>query len=128
MARETEPPPPELTSQDVLALRKELKLTQKDLALRLGVDTPLVVAWERGDEFPTLDNARKLVLLREGRPLETRPRRIQNDPLKGLLNDPEYWAITRKLLAHRELYDQVRRLAKSYADPAGPAEPSKDAS
>jgi transcriptional regulator with XRE-family HTH domain len=128
MARETEPPPPELTSQDVLALRKELNLTQKDLALRLGVDTRLVVAWERGDEFPTLDNARKLVLLREGRPLETRPRRIQTDPLKGLLNDPEYWAITRKLLAHRELYDQVRRLAKSYADPAGPVEPSKDAS
>jgi transcriptional regulator with XRE-family HTH domain len=114
--------PPEYGAQDIVALRKNLKLSQKDLALKLGIETALVVQWEKGEAFPTLANARKLLALAEGRPLETRGRRIQIDPLKGLLNDAEFWGIVRKLLGHRELYEQVRKLAKGYADPANPGE------
>lgn len=114
--------PPEFPAEAVVELRKSSKLTQKDLALKLGVDTPLVVSWEKGEAFPTLDNARKLLALREGRPLDTKARRVQLDPLKGLLADAEFWGIVRKLLSSRELYEQVKRLAKGYPDPANPTE------
>jgi transcriptional regulator with XRE-family HTH domain len=122
MPHAEEPAPPEFSAEEIAALRKELKLSQKDLALKLGVETALVVAWERGGAFPTLANARKLLALREGRPIEPRGRRLQTDPLRGLLADGEFWAVHRKLLAHRDLWDQVRKLAKAYPDPAAPGE------
>jgi transcriptional regulator with XRE-family HTH domain len=126
MSRSDEPLPPEFSAQDVATLRQGLKLSQKDLALKLGVETSLVVAWEKGTAFPTLDNARKLLALREGRPLETRGRRVQTDPLKGLLSDPEFWGVFRKLLGHRELWEQVRKIARSYPDPASPGDKPRD--
>lgn len=112
--------PPDFSADDVVALRKQLKLSQRQLALRLGVEHPLVVQWERGEAFPTLANSRKLLALREGIPLK---RRTNPDPLRGLLNDPEFWEIHRKLLGHRELYEQVKRLARDFADPAKPPPP-----
>ena len=119
MSKTEVPPPPEFPSAAVLDLRKTLKLTQKDLALKLGIETALVVQWEQGTAFPTLATAKKLYALLHGLPLETRPRRVQTDPLKGLLADAEFWKLVRKLLAHRELYVQVQRLAGGFDDPAG---------
>lgn len=120
MAKDETPPPPEFPADAVVGLRKTLKLTQKDLALKLGVETSLVVEWEKGAAFPTLATAKKLYALREGLPLETRTRRVQTDPLKGLLADADFWKVVRKLLAHRELYAQVQRLASGFDDPADP--------
>ena len=118
MSKKDETPPPEFSAEAVVELRKAQKLTQKDLGLKLGIETALVVSWERGEAFPTLATARKLYALREGLPLETRVRRVQTDPLKGLLADAEFWGIVRKLLSSRELYEQVKRMSKSYPDPA----------
>ena len=34
-----------------------------------------------------------------------------------LLSEPDLWRLIRKLLAHRELREQVAKLAASYDDP-----------
>ena len=39
--------------QRIRAKRKELKLTQKDIAQKLGVSHPSVVYWEKGKNIPT---------------------------------------------------------------------------
>lgn len=54
-----------LTPGKILAIRKELKLTQLQLALLVGV-TPITVSrWERGDIVPRLPTMRFLVSLSE---------------------------------------------------------------
>lgn len=126
MKRTGEPPPPEFSAADILALRKQLKLSHRDLATRLGVDVSLVLDWERGVAFPTLASARRLLALREGRPVQP-SRRGPRQPVEEVLADPELWAIHRKLLVHEELFEQVRRLARDFPDPADRGGPSSSA-
>jgi transcriptional regulator with XRE-family HTH domain len=121
MTRDEAPPPPDLSAEQIRALRTELKLSQKDLAAKLGVEVSLVAAWEKGVAFPTLESARCLEALRAGQPLPGRGKRPAVDPLRGLLSDPEFWAVHRKLLAHRDLFEQVRKLARGYSDPGEPS-------
>lgn len=48
-------------------LREELKISQSELARRLGVNHSTVWKWEHGKEKPSLNNFIKLVNLIEGK-------------------------------------------------------------
>lgn len=53
---------PNYTSQDVVRTRKSLNMTQKTLALTLGVSQRTVEAWETGKNIPS-GAAQKLLFL-----------------------------------------------------------------
>ena len=42
-----------MTPDELKALRKELSCTAKELAAALGIEQATVLAWEKGDLFPT---------------------------------------------------------------------------
>jgi hypothetical protein len=48
---------------------------------------------------------------------EPRATRVRN-PYHAC-NNPRFWLLTRKLLAHEELLEKALRLADDYADPLG---------
>ena len=53
-----------MTPDDIKALRKELSCTAKELAQALGIDQATVLAWEKGDLFPTKPFVDKMNALR----------------------------------------------------------------
>ncbi len=76
------------------------------------------MAWEAGEQFPTKKHCQSLRALKEKGPSAV-PRRTRADR-KGpyqVLEDPGFWAVVRKLLAHRQLRDEVLRIAAAYSDP-----------
>ena len=50
----------DMTSKDILQLRKSLGLTQKELAARVKVDAITVSRWERAEQRPSLQAQRQL--------------------------------------------------------------------
>jgi len=52
-----------MNSKDISKLRKELKLTQKELAARVKVDAITVSRWERGEQKPSPQAERQLTRL-----------------------------------------------------------------
>lgn len=115
--REKHPPPPEWGPDEVKELLRTLKLSARDLALKLGVPLETMQMWQRGEGWPTLDSARKLQALSEGREPERR-RRVAPDIYRDVLREPEFWALVRKLLYHPALLEAARKLAATYPDPA----------
>jgi transcriptional regulator with XRE-family HTH domain len=107
-----------VTPDELKALRKELSCTAKELAVALGLEQATVLAWEKGDLFPTKQFIDKMEAFRAKGPGAI-PKRAKGggDPLKHL-GDPLVWEIFRKLLAHKKLRDDVAKLATSYPDPA----------
>ena len=106
-----------MTPDDIKALRKDLSCTAKELAAALGTEQLTVLAWEKGDLFPTKDSVDKMQALLAQGPTAI-PRKAKGpDPMK-VLADPSLWAVVRKLLAHKKLRDDVTKLAETYADPA----------
>jgi transcriptional regulator with XRE-family HTH domain len=65
-------------SQRLKMARKTKRLTQSEFASRLGISTPTVSSWERGQSFPTVG-----VLVKIARELE-----VSLDYLVGLVEDP----------------------------------------
>ena len=105
-----------MTPDDIKALRKDLSCTAKELAQALGIEQATVLAWERGDLFPTKPFVDKMNDLRTRGPGAI-PRKAKGaDPMK-VLADPALWALVRKLVAHKKLRDEVTKLASTYADP-----------
>jgi len=49
-----------MNKEDILALRKKLKLTQKEFAGRLKVDAITVSRWELGNQKPSAQTERQL--------------------------------------------------------------------
>ena len=78
-----------------------------------------MLAWEKGDLFPTKQFIDKMEALRAKGPGAI-PRKAKGnvDPMKAL-RDPAVWELLRKIAAHKNLRDEVIKLATSYADPAG---------
>lgn len=110
--------PRPVTSDELKALRKELGCTAKELATALGLDQATVMAWEKGELFPTKRYVDEMERLRAKGPSAV-PRKAKGaspDPMK-LLADPEVWQVVRKLLAHKKLRDDVAKLAAAYGDP-----------
>jgi transcriptional regulator with XRE-family HTH domain len=108
-----------MSPEDIKALRKELGCTARELAGALGLEQEAVLAWERGELFPTKRLVGQMAALREKGPAAVpRRRKGQNpEPLK-LLASPDLWRLFRKLVAHPELCAAAVKLAESYPDPA----------
>src|SRR3954471_11190835 len=103
----------------IKSLRKDLGCTARELAGALGLEQETVLAWERGDLFPTKQFVDRMEAIREAGPSAV-PRRKRGAPVSPLhaLADPELWRLLRKLIAHPALRDAASKLAEAYADPA----------
>jgi DNA-binding transcriptional regulator YiaG len=108
-----------VTPDEIKALRRELSCTAKELAQALATDQATVLAWEKGDLFPTKAYVESMAKLREKGPsaIPRKAKGAQPSPMK-VLADPALWELVRKLIAHKKLRDEVQKLAASYADPA----------
>jgi DNA-binding transcriptional regulator YiaG len=107
-----------MSPEDIKALRQELGCTARELAAALSLDQETVLAWERGDLFPT----KRLVgtmeeLRRKGPSAVPKRKRGQNPAPLELLASPDLWLLLRKLIAHPELRTAAMKLAESYPDP-----------
>ena len=106
-----------MTPDELKALRKELACTAKELAAALGLDQATVLAWEKGELFPTKKFIDKMEAFRAKWPGAIPKKAKGGDPVKHL-GDPLVWELFRKLLAHKKLRDEVAKLASGYPDPA----------
>lgn len=110
-----------MSPEDVKNLRSELDCTAKDLATALGIEQETVLAWERGDLFPTKRFVTKMEALRAAGKgaIVRKPRKaaVATSPM-AVLADPTTWKLVRKLVAHAELRRDVLKLAENYPDPA----------
>ncbi len=106
-----------MTSDELKTLRKELSCTAKELAQALGVEQAVVLAWEKGDLFPTKAFIDKMGLLRQRGPGAI-PRKAKGEAPMKVLADPALWELVRKLVANKKLRDEVIKLAAAYPDPA----------
>ena len=102
---------------ELKALRRELKCTAKELGRSLGLEQSMVLAWERGELFPTKAVIAEMELLRKQGPSAiARVSKAKDDPLR-VLADEEFQLLLRKLLAHKPLRDAASSLAQAYSDP-----------
>lgn len=107
-----------MTPDDIKALRKDLACTAKELAQALGLEQSTVLAWEKGDLFPTKAYVDKMNALRaKGPGAIPKKAKAGAEPMK-VLADPALWELVRKLVAHKKLRDEVVKLAQAYPDPA----------
>jgi transcriptional regulator with XRE-family HTH domain len=115
-----------MSPEDIKALRKELSCTARELATALGIEQETVLAWERGDLFPTKRYVSEMEGLRRAGPTAI-PRQKKGaraaSPMQ-LLASPDIWKLIRKLLVHPELRTAAMKLAEAYDDP-GEDSPSK---
>ncbi|MBX3186296.1 MAG: helix-turn-helix transcriptional regulator [Labilithrix sp.] len=115
-----------MTADDIKALRKDLACTAKELAQVLGIEQSTVLAWEKGDLFPTKAFIDKMEALRAKGPAaipKKAPKHAGAEPMK-VLADPALWELVRKLAAHKKLRDEVLELSAAYPDPA--KDPAQD--
>jgi transcriptional regulator with XRE-family HTH domain len=106
-----------MTPDELKALRRELSCTAKELAGALGLEQSTVLAWEKGDLFPTKAYIDKMNALKAKGPGAI-PRKAKGaDPMKALA-DPVTWELVRKIVSNKRLRDEVAKLAAAYPDPA----------
>ena len=106
-----------MSPDELKALRKELACTAKELAAAIGLEQATVLAWEKGDLFPTKPYIDKMNALRAKGPGAIPRKSKGTDPIKQLA-DPHLWELFRKIAAHKKLRDEVSKLAAGYSDPA----------
>ena len=111
-----------VTPDELKALRKELACTAKELAAAIGLEQSTVMAWEKGDLFPTKPYIDKMNALRAKGPGAIPKKSKGGDPMQQL-KDPLVWELLRKIAAHKKLRDEVAKMAAGYPDPAD--EPGK---
>lgn len=105
-----------MTPEEIKQARVTLKCTAKELAAALDVEPATVMAWERGEMFPTKQYVEKLRgFLTEG-PAAI-PKKAKGGDAYEQLRDPDVWALIRKLLAHPKLRAEVQKLAAKYEEP-----------
>ena len=106
-----------MTPDEIKALRKDLACTAKELAHALGIEQATVLAWEKGELFPTKPVIDQMNALRAKGPAAIPKKSKGVDPMK-VLADPAMWELVRKLVANKKLRDEVTKLAAAYPDPA----------
>jgi len=106
-----------VTPDALKALRKDLGCTAKELAAALELDQATVLAWERGDLFPTKRHVDAMTALAAKGPGAVPKKSKAGDPSKSLA-DPQLWELVRKLCVHKKLRDDTAKLAAAYPDPA----------
>jgi DNA-binding transcriptional regulator YiaG len=110
-----------VTPDELKALRKDLACTAKELAAAIGLEQSTVMAWEKGELFPTKPYIDKMNALRAKGPGAIPKKSKGGDPMQQL-RDPLVWELLRKIAAHKKLRDEVAKLAAGYPDPADAAE------
>jgi len=110
-----------MTPDELKGLRSELGCTARDLASALGVEQQTVLAWERGELFPTKKFVDELARIREAGPSAVPKRSRKGATPMEALADPAVWSTIRKLLAHDAFRKEVLRLAERYDDPVSPS-------
>ena len=107
-----------MTPDEIKALRASLKCTAKELAAALDLEQATVLAWEKGELFPTKQYVDKMEALRAKGPSAI-PRKAKGavSPMAAM-KDAQVWELFRKLAAHKKLRDEVAKLAEKYPDPA----------
>ncbi len=106
-----------VSPDDIKALRKDLACTAKELAQALELEQATVLAWEKGELFPTKKYVDQMEALRKKGPAAI-PKKVKGPGPMQVLTDPATWTLVRKILAHKKLRDEVTKLAATYADPA----------
>ncbi|MBL8740167.1 MAG: helix-turn-helix transcriptional regulator [Myxococcales bacterium] len=106
-----------MTADDVKALRKHLGVTARDLAAALGIEQEEVLAWERGDRFPTKKFVDEMERIRNEGPAAVPKRSRKGASPLEVLSDPALWSAFRKMLVHETLRKEVLRLADRYDEP-----------
>lgn len=115
-----------VTGAEIAALRKQLSLGMRELALAIGAEATDIVAWESGERFPTKRHVARLRALeaagpgagaarREPAPAAAAARSV--DPL-ARLRDPRLALVLRALCEDAELFEQVVALAERRKAPA----------
>lgn len=105
-----------MTPEEIKSLRKELACTAKELAQAIGMEQATVLAWEKGDLFPTKQFIDKMEQLRARGPAAI-PKKSRGDGPMKVLADPALWELVRKIVTHKKLRDEVAKLASTYPDP-----------
>ncbi len=107
-----------MSPEEIKALRQELGCTARELAAALGDEQETVLAWERGDLFPTKRHVGMMEELRRKGPsaIPKRKRGAPATPVQALA-DPELWRLVRKLVTHPPLYAAALKLAADFDDP-----------
>lgn len=105
-----------VTPDEIKSLRKDLSCTAKELAQAIGIEQATVLAWEKGDLFPTKPYIDKMNQLRAKGPAAI-PKKARGDAPMKVLAEPALWELVRKLVTHKKLRDEVMKLASAYADP-----------
>lgn len=105
-----------MTPDEIKSLRKDLACTAKELAHALGIEQATVLAWEKGELFPTKPYIDKMNALRAKGPAAI-PKKARGDGPMKVLADPVLWELVRKIVAHKRLRDEVIKLASAYPDP-----------
>ena len=103
-----------MSPDEIRSLRKDLNLTQRQLAEALKLDVDVVRAWEKEEAVATKGHCEAMEKLRANPP----PRVPKNNatPMQ-VLGDPKFFALLRKLLAHAKLRAEAEKLAAEYPDP-----------
>ena len=109
-----------MSPEEIKALRNELGCTARDLAAALGIELPMVQAWERAEQFPTKRHCDAMDVLRQKGAAAMPKKRRKGTPATPMqaLADPDLWRLVRKLIAHPDLRAEAMNLAAKYADPA----------
>ncbi len=106
-----------MNPDEIKLLRKDLGCTAKELAAALSLEQATVLAWERGDLFPTKRHVDMMVAL-AARGAGAVPVKAKGPAPMKVLTDPLLWELVRKLCAHKKLRDETAKLAAGYPDPA----------
>ena len=104
-----------MTPEEIKKARLALKCTAKELATALEVEPATVMAWERGEMFPTKQYVDKMQEFLASGPVAIPKKAKGADPLDAL-RDPDVWALIRKIVAHPKLRTEVQKLADKYED------------
>ena len=115
-----------MSPEEIKQLRKDLKLTARQLADQIKAEAEDVWAWESGERFPTKRHVTRMLALRKSG-IAPAPRRDGPASQLDKLADPNLWLLVRKLVAHPELFSKVSELAKSYSDPVSHVSGSRKA-
>ena len=108
-----------MSPDEVRQARRRLRLTARALGEVLGVDGKTVMAWERGDAFPTKRYC-DAIARTEREATAKQPKEREPAPSSAslaALQQPRLWALVAKLCAHPELLDAAEELAEDYELP-----------
>jgi transcriptional regulator with XRE-family HTH domain len=105
-----------MSPDDLKALRRDLSCTAKELAAALGLDQKTVLAWEKGELFPTKQYIDKMEELR-AKGTSSIPKKSKGAGPFAVLADAAAWELIRKILANKKLRDDCAKLAAGYPDP-----------